>query len=128
MRKLRILDVGQCSFDHGSISRHLGKVYDAEVTRADAGIEAMAAVRKGGFDLVLVNRLFDADGASGVEWIRSLKADPATAHVPVMLVSNYPDAQAEAVREGALIGFGKADLRNASKIAAIDAALTQASN
>jgi two-component system chemotaxis response regulator CheY len=57
-----------------------------------------------------VNRVSDADGSPGIELIRALKADPGLAGVPVMLVSNYADAQAQAVALGALPGFGKADL------------------
>ncbi len=64
----------------------------------------------GRFDLVLVNRICDADGAPGVELIRALKSNPTTADVPVMLVSDHASAQDEAVGMGALPGFGKRDL------------------
>ncbi len=119
----RILDVGQCGFDHGSIARFLKKVYGAEVTGADTAGEALATLRAGGFDLVLVNRLFDGDGSPGVALIRTIKADPDLANLPVLLVSNYPEAQAEAQTLGALAGFGKADLRAGKPLASIDAAL-----
>ncbi len=110
MDKPRILSVGQCSFDHASISRHLGQTYGAEVTGADTKGQALTSLRAGEFDLVLVNRVFDSDGSSGLELIRAIKADPDVAGVPVMLVSNYEDAQTEARDAGALPGFGKADL------------------
>ena len=48
-----------------------------------------------------------------VDLIRRVKADAALRDVPVMLVSNYADAQAAAVQAGALPGFGKADLGRA---------------
>jgi CheY-like chemotaxis protein len=111
MDKPRILSVGQCSFDHGLITRHLGKTYGAEVAGANTVGEALVTLRAGEFDLVLVNRVFDGDGSSGLDLIRAIKADPELANVPVMLVSNYEDAQTEAQSLGALPGFGKSDLR-----------------
>ena len=112
MDKPRILSVGQCSFDHSSISRHLGRIYGAEVAGANTMGEALVTLRAGDFDLVLVNRVFDGDGTPGLDLIRAIKADPELAGLPVMLVSNYHDAQTEAQSLGALPGFGKADLRH----------------
>ena len=112
MDKPRILSVGQCSFDHNSMTRHLAKNYGAEVAGANTLGEALVTLRAGEFDLVLVNRVFDGDGTEGVGLIRAIKADPELAHVPVMLVSNYEDAQVEAQSLGALPGFGKTDLRH----------------
>lgn len=107
----RVLSVGQCGYDHGQISRHLSRAWGAEVVAAGTHAEALELIReRGPFRLVLVNRVGDRDGARGIDLIRTLKADPGLADVPVMLVSNYPDAQAEAVSAGALPGFGKAEL------------------
>jgi two-component system chemotaxis response regulator CheY len=112
MDKPRILSIGQCSFDHASISRHLGKAYGAVVTAADTRGQALTSLRAGEFDLVLVNRVLDGDGSSGIDLIRAIKAEAELAGLPVMLVSNYAEAQAEAKAAGALPGFGKADLRH----------------
>jgi two-component system chemotaxis response regulator CheY len=107
----RILSVGQCGIDHGGISHALRRDFGAAVAAADTHADALAALRRDGpFDLVLVNRVGDADGASGLELIAALKSDPATRDVPAMLVSNYADAQAQAEALGALPGFGKGDL------------------
>ena len=106
----RVLDVGQCDMDHGSISRLLRQEFAAEVVRVHSADEALAGLRGGGFDLVLVNRVFDHTGEAGLDLIRRAKADEATKAVPVMLVSNFADAQAEAVAAGAAPGFGKAAL------------------
>jgi len=121
MPKPRILDVGQCGADHPAISGMLRKAFDAEVDGADTHKEALDALRAGRFDLVLVNRVGDLDGASGLSLIRAIKADPALAETPVMLVSNLADAQAEAVAAGALPGFGKSELRGgaAAKVGAV---------
>jgi two-component system, chemotaxis family, chemotaxis protein CheY len=61
-----------------------------------------------GADLVLVNRVLDGrfEDESGLKLIERLGgAGPA-----VMLVSNFPDAQAAAEQAGALPGFGKREL------------------
>ncbi len=126
MPRPRILDVGQCGFDHGSIARHLKRAYEAEVTAADSTGQALASLRAGEFDLVLVNRVFDGDGTPGVDLIRAIKADPALASLPVMLVSNYPQAQAEAQQLGALPGFGKDDIRSGRTVPALEAAIARA--
>ena len=123
MARVRILSVGQCGMDHGQIGRALGRPLDAEVIAADTHEDAGRQLAGGVFDLVLVNRVGDLDGAPGLEFIRALKADPATVGVPVMLVSNYPDAQAEAVSAGAAPGFGKSDLRTERALEPVRAAL-----
>ena len=104
----KVLSVGQCAMDHGSISRVLRGQFGAEVTAAATADAALSALRQGGYALVLVNRVFDADGDSGVEFIRALASGPDK--VPVMLVSNFADAQSQAVAAGAVPGFGKAAL------------------
>jgi two-component system chemotaxis response regulator CheY len=123
MPRARILSVGQCAYDHGNIARTLGQKVDAEVTGVDTCDDAIETLRGGGYSLVLVNRIIDGDGASGLELIRALKADAALATVPVMLVSNYPQAQADAEALGALPGFGKAELSGTAAIHRIAAAL-----
>lgn len=108
----RVLDVGQCGYDHGQISRTIESEFDAAVSAAHSGADALTQLRAGTFDLVLINRLLDRDGSSGMDILRKIKADPALADIPVMLVSNYADAQSEAVSAGAVAGFGKNDLRS----------------
>ena len=97
----RILSVGQCSFDHGIITRHLGMIYGAQVAGPNTMNEALVTLRAGNFNLVLVNRVFDGNGSAGLDLVRAIKADPELADIPVMLVSNYQDAQAEARSLGA---------------------------
>jgi len=106
----RVLSVGQCGADHGSIARTFLRVFAAQVVGVDTAEEAVEELRRGAFSLVLVNRIFDLDGSSGLDLIRRVKGDEALAPLPIMLVSNYPDAQAQAVAEGAAPGFGKASL------------------
>ena len=108
--KARVLSVGQCSPDHSQITLLLETVAGAEPDAADSSGTAFEAARAGGYDLILVNRVFDATGESGLDLIAKLKEDSATKGTPVMLVSNLADAQEEAERLGALPGFGKAAL------------------
>ena len=65
---------------------------------------------KQGVDLILFNRElgygFEPD--TGVEFIRQLKQKYPAA--PMMLISNYPEAQAAAALAGAVPGFGKRDI------------------
>jgi CheY-like chemotaxis protein len=115
-----VMSVGQCGFDHTRISRFLHETFGARTVASDTADKALATARSGSFELILVNRVFDRDGFLGVELIRTLKGDPSLAGIPVILVSNYADAQAEAIALGALPGFGKGDLSSAKAREALD--------
>lgn len=106
----RVLSVGQCVPDQSAIAAFLRREFGAEVQTADTADEAMSTLHNGPFDLVLVNRIFDADGGSGLDLVKVIKSDPGTSKLPVMLVSNYAEAQQKAVDAGAVPGFGKAQL------------------
>jgi len=121
--KKRVLSVGQCWMDHGSISCVLTKHFGAEVVGADTKEEAIHEAQSGEFALVLVNRLLDRDGTPGLEIIRAFQRDDNLKNVPIMLVSNFADAQREAVACGALPGFGKSSLHAPETLAGIRAAL-----
>jgi two-component system chemotaxis response regulator CheY len=123
MTPLRVLSVGQCGFDHSRIARHLEQSFRAQVRGVSTFDEALDALRSGPYDLVLVNRVNDLDGAPGLDLIRSVKADARLADVPIMLVSNYPEAQSEAQALGALLGFGKSNLNAETTRARLGAVL-----
>lgn len=106
----RVLNVGQCGMDHGTIRRLIEGHFEARVVPAASADEALSQLRGGAYDLVLVNRKLDADHSDGMDVLRAIKADAALAPLPVMLVSNYPDAQQEAEAAGAVPGFGKAQV------------------
>ncbi len=108
----RVLDVGQCGPDHWAIKHLLEGELGAEVSQAHHLTDTLELLRQSRFDLVLVNRKLDADYSDGLEIIRRIKADPELTSVAVMLVSNYPEYQAQAVAAGAALGFGKAELRS----------------
>lgn len=116
MASKRILSIGQCAADHYGIGSFVQTHFDdVAVDEANTAVQAMAAMSKQRYDLVLVNRVFDYDGTSGPDFIRRLKADEALAAVPVMLVSNHADAQHEAQLAGAVRGFGKAKMGEAAR-------------
>jgi hypothetical protein len=77
---------------------------------ADDSQELTQLLTRNDIDLILFNRElgygFDPD--QGADAIRMLR--PTLPNVKMMLISNYPDAQQEAVAAGALPGFGKREL------------------
>lgn len=106
----RVLDVGNCAFDHSSIQRMIETSFDAVVLQAHAEEDAFSALLSDKIDLVLVNRRLNRDGADGLEIVKRIKESAELAAIPVMLVTNYPEYQEQAVAAGAELGFGKGDL------------------
>lgn len=119
--RIRVLDVGQCDPDHANISRMLKENFDAIVDRAKSIEQVMYMTGFYDYDLVLVNRIFDADGAQGLDLIRQMKASDDLRETAVMLVSNFDDAQDEAEQAGAFRGFGKDALGSPETIARLAA-------
>lgn len=106
----RLLDVGNCDPDHGMIRRMLERHFDVAIDRVMFVEEAVAAMTSEQYHLVLVNRLIFADSSPGIELHRRAKANPELAHIPIMLISNFPEAQAQSVSAGGVHGFGKAEV------------------
>jgi two-component system chemotaxis response regulator CheY len=111
MSTRKVLSVGQCRPDHGRIAHVLRSTFGVEVVAADSAEQAERLLRQDSFNLVLVNRIFDADGDSGIDLIRRVQGDEQLRNVPILLVSNYEEAQAQAIAAGARPGFGKAALQ-----------------
>jgi CheY-like chemotaxis protein len=103
----RVLDVGNCGPDFGSLSRYLVQNFDCTVDQADGPEDTLEKLRGGDYALVTINRKLDRDYSDGVEILKLIKADPALAKTPVMIVTNYADHQDAAVALGAERGFGK---------------------
>jgi DNA-binding NarL/FixJ family response regulator len=88
------------------------------VMAADRGIQVVSAdddeslkqLLDEGVDLLLFNRILDYGfiEQEGVSLIRKLRHHYP--QVKMMLVSNYPDAQAAALAAGAAAGFGKREV------------------
>ncbi|MEM1304530.1 MAG: response regulator [Planctomycetota bacterium] len=105
----KILDVGNCAPDFGAITTFFTTHFDCTVEQADKADDALAKLKSAAFDLVTVNRKLDCDYSDGTEVIKAIKADPETADVPVMLITNFEEHQAAAEELGAIRGFGKLD-------------------
>jgi hypothetical protein len=106
-----VLSIGQCGFDDSRLARVLAVEADAHMDRAYTLAEARQKIAEKNYDLVLVNRIVDGDGESGVDFIGAMKK---TEGAPcMMLISDYADAQAAAVANGAFAGFGKSALGSA---------------
>ena len=102
--------VGHCGPDSSYLRITVSRAAkDVQVVMADDTRE-LTQVLSDGVDLLLLNRQLDYgfDDREGVDVIRRLR--PHYPNVKMMLVSNFPEAQAAAVAEGALPGFGKREL------------------
>ena len=101
------------------------------VQQAEKGVTVLSAdddeelqkLVEGGVDLLLFNRQLEygfANG-SGAAVIKKLRTEHPG--LKMMLVSNYPEAQAEAVANGALPGFGKREIGTPRVVELIKGAL-----
>lgn len=112
----KVLDVGQCNADHSSISNLLSRHFKVELHRSHSHDDVVAILADHSFDLILINRLLDADGSPGMNVLQTLKSNESSAGTPVMVVSNYEDAQSAAIEAGAVQGFGKSKLTSPETI------------
>lgn len=127
-----VISVGQCGFDNSRIRSLLNSVNSSIVfLTADTGTELdqLLVKHKEKVQLVLLNRVFDSDGTSGVAVIQQITTSGASSlKPPMMLVSNYEASQAEAIAHGALPGFGKSALNSAETRQRLESILCGASN
>jgi two-component system chemotaxis response regulator CheY len=102
--------VGHCGPDSSYLRMTVGAIdRDTQVVMADDD-HSLSKIVSEGVNLLLFNRVLDFgfDEHEGIAMIRKLhKHNPK---LKMMLISNYPEAQAAAVAAGALPGFGKRDL------------------
>ncbi len=106
----KIALVGHCGPDSSYLRMVASKAArDVQILHADDDAELSRVIGQG-VDLVLFNRElgYGFTHQTGVEAIGYLRA--AMPKLKMMLVSNYAEAQAEAVAAGALPGFGKREL------------------
>jgi DNA-binding response OmpR family regulator len=108
----RVLSIGNCGFDNDAITSLLAKEFQAQTIAVDDWNAAERSLRDGDFALVLVNRKLDLDHGDGMAIIESIKSSEEFGKTPVMLLSNYPEYQQQAMALGAEAGFGKAELRS----------------
>ncbi|NUM41581.1 MAG: response regulator [Leptospiraceae bacterium] len=103
----KVMSVGQCNPDHSTLKNFFERKFDCEITRIDTTQEALIELKKSKYDLVLVNRKIDADYTDGIILIQEMKREQSISDIPVMMISNYPEAQEESIQNGGTLGFGK---------------------
>jgi CheY-like chemotaxis protein len=114
--KRRVLDVGNCAMDHGNLHAMLSQHFDVEIDQVHSAESAQTSLASKDYDLVTINRVFDQDGSYGIDLIKIIKANPKYASIPVMMITNFPDHQAQAIQAGAIPGFGKKNIRDPSTV------------
>ena len=123
MSSKTVLSVGQCRPDTAAIHQFLTSNFDVQVITTDLPDESLRTLQENQIDLVLINRKLDADYSDGLLILKSIKTDATTSQIPVMLVSNFPEWQEKAVEDGAVYGFGKAELNHSETIDKVRAVL-----
>jgi len=118
-----VLDVGNCGFDHQNLQRVLSEHWEVELKRTTTLNEAIRELDSCSYDLVVVNRILEGDGASGMDLVKHVVQNPTPKGLPIVLLTNYPEVQEEALREGASASFGKRDLRSEEVRLALDSFL-----
>ena len=118
----KVLNIGQCALDNSNIGDMLKSNFEVEIKTADSHDQAIEMASQDSYDLILVNRLYDIDRSAGQTTIEQLCSMNSG---PVMLVSNYDDAQKTAMDAGAAQGFGKANLNSTETIGLLKNYLNQ---
>ncbi len=107
-QQIRLLDVGQCGIDGPRMMKLFQNKLSAVVDEADDLAETRKKLSDSAYDLILVNRVLASNGSSGLDLIDALLKSNSEAKV--MLVSDLPEAQEQAMAKGAIRGFGKSKL------------------
>jgi two-component system chemotaxis response regulator CheY len=122
-----VLLVGHCLPDSSSLTRLIQEAAPAaKVTRVNKDAHLAESAQQ--TSLLLVNRVLDGRfrQSLGVDLISALRAEGV--ETPIMLISNYEDAQEAAVAAGAMPGFGKRAIAQPETIERIRMALASSSS
>lgn len=106
-----VLSVGNCGFDDQQIKACASELGLIHFFRASGRVQAMSVLDAEPFSLVFVNRIFDGDGWSGIDWLSEVV--PRFPKTVFVLLSEKPEAQARALSNGARMALGKSQLRQA---------------
>ncbi|MBV8780327.1 MAG: hypothetical protein JO353_02915 [Phycisphaerae bacterium] len=119
----KIALVGHCGPDSSYLRMAVSNaIKGSQVVMIDDE-EHLQRIIKEGVDLLLLNRVLDFgfDIDTGVDLIRKLHAEHP--QLKSMLISNYADAQKDALDAGALPGFGKREIGSPKVAKLLQAAL-----
>ncbi len=113
----KVLDVGQCGYDHSQIASLIRQA-GAETVRAASKEEALSILSQNpnAYGVILINRIIDNDHSEGMDILKVIKSTQNLKNIPVMIISNYTATQDEAVKAGAIQGFGKNQFGDAKLI------------
>ncbi|HQR42560.1 MAG TPA: response regulator [Gemmatales bacterium] len=117
----KVLSVGNCAYDFGTLQSALQQHFSVDVQGVDTAAEAEQLVKQHKYDLIVVNRVFDINQDSGIALIKRLKEHQVA--TPMVLLSNYPEYQQEAIAAGASPGFGKNQVGKPAMVEAVKAFL-----
>jgi DNA-binding response OmpR family regulator len=101
-----VLIVGHCDLDNPQITSLIEKNFSAKVTRVKLLKKAIDCLEKQDYDLVIINRIGAFDQEGGLELIKEIKKD-GRFNTPLMMVTNFNDQMDEAIKCGAVAGYGK---------------------
>jgi two-component system chemotaxis response regulator CheY len=123
----KVVLVGHCGADSSYLRIAVASAGPAVSVVSVDDEEGLTTALEIGAELVLINRVIDWGFAEqeGVALISRLRRTHP--NLKTMLVSNYPDAQAAAVAEGALPGFGKREIGGAKVKELLRIALSETS-
>ncbi len=124
----KVVLVGHCGPDSSYLRMAVASAdRSLKVFMADDADE-LNSMLNAGVDLLLLNRElgWGFEESEGVEVIRQLRA--RFPQVKMMLVSNYPEAQAAAVAVGGVPGFGKREIGSPRVVEVIRSALSLATS
>ena len=110
-----VLIIGHCDLDNPQITSLIENNFSAKATRLKISKDAVGYLEKQDYDLVIINRIGAFDQESGLELIKAIKQD-GRFKVPLMMVTNYKDQMEEAIKCGAVPGYGKDRLHDKDTI------------
>lgn len=99
-KNMNILVVDDFSTMRRIVRNLLGDLGFSNITEADDGSTALTALKQHSFDLVVTD--WNMPGVTGLELLKSIRADPALAKIPVLMVT--AEAKREQIIEAAQCG------------------------
>jgi hypothetical protein len=118
----RILIVGHCNMDGPRLLKEISAKFPGCDVKRVNGEDRLRVECERGADLLLINR--EPVGfaeKTGLDLVRETREQFPGCRV--MLVSDYPDAQQEAERAGAVPGFGKSQMGTEALVGRVREAL-----
>lgn len=85
----------------------LNEHFDVSIDRVMFVDDALEKLRSNQYALVLFNRLIFADGSPGIALLERATTDDSINGTPMMMISNFDEAQARSIAAGGVPGFGK---------------------